>query len=87
VLYVAVEGGFDIDPVLGKLSTYLRGGFGGWQGPALVAGDRLPLCQTRASERDDYELFGSISVRRRGFARSPVRKATISRAERSRHLR
>src|SRR5262245_45301355 len=35
VLYVAVEGGFDIQPVLGSVSTYLRGGFGGWQGRAL----------------------------------------------------
>ena len=50
VLYVAVEGGFDIAPVLGSVSTYLRGGFGGWQGGALVAGDRLPL-RRNARER------------------------------------
>src|SRR5712691_6553519 len=31
VLYIAVEGGFDIAPVLGSVSTYIRGGFGGWQ--------------------------------------------------------
>jgi biotin-dependent carboxylase-like uncharacterized protein len=58
VLYVAVEGGFDIDPVLGSVSTYLRGGFGGWQGRALVAGDRLPLQQTAASDRDEWGLDG-----------------------------
>jgi biotin-dependent carboxylase-like uncharacterized protein len=58
VLYVAVEGGFDIDPVLGSVSTYIRGGFGGWQGRALVAGDRLPLRQMRATERDECELHG-----------------------------
>src|SRR5882672_3960836 len=29
VLYIAVEGGFDIEPVLGSVSTYIRGGFGG----------------------------------------------------------
>ena len=58
VLYVAVEGGFDIQPVLGSLSTYIRGGFGGWQGRALVAGDWLPLCRTSASDREDCELIG-----------------------------
>jgi biotin-dependent carboxylase-like uncharacterized protein len=58
VLYVAVEGGFDIEPVLGSLSTYIRGGFGGWQGRALVAGDWLPLCRATASDREDRELVG-----------------------------
>src|SRR5712672_3991853 len=58
VLYVAVEGGFDIPPVLGSVSTYLRGGFGGWQGRALVAGDRLPLCRSAASARDECRIEG-----------------------------
>jgi biotin-dependent carboxylase-like uncharacterized protein len=57
-LYVAVEGGFDIAPVLGSVSTYIRGGFGGWQGRALVAGDLLPLVQDTATERDEYRLVG-----------------------------
>ena len=35
VLYLAVEGGFDIAPVLGSVSTDIRGGIGGWQGGAL----------------------------------------------------
>jgi biotin-dependent carboxylase-like uncharacterized protein len=58
VLYVAVEGGFDIAPVLGSISTFLRGGFGGWQGRALMAGDRLPLVQEAASGREDCRLEG-----------------------------
>jgi allophanate hydrolase subunit 2 len=33
--YLAVEGSFDIPPLLGSLSTYVRGGFGGWRGPCL----------------------------------------------------
>jgi len=53
-----VEGGFDIPPVLGSVSTYLRGGFGGWQGRALVAGDRLPLRRSEASERDECRIEG-----------------------------
>src|SRR4051812_42795435 len=58
VLYVAVEGGFDIEPVLGSVSTYLRGGFGGWQGRALVAGDRLPPRRPPASARDEWRIDG-----------------------------
>jgi allophanate hydrolase subunit 2 len=58
VLYIAVEGGFDIPPVLGSISTCVRGGFGGWQGRQLVAGDRLPLCRTLASEREELRLDG-----------------------------
>jgi biotin-dependent carboxylase-like uncharacterized protein len=58
VLYIAVEGGFDIPPVLGSVSTCIRGEFGGWQGRALVAGDEIPLCRMRASGREDCRLEG-----------------------------
>ena len=71
VLYVAVEGGFDIEPVLGSLSTYIRGGFGGWQGRALVAGDWLPLCRASASEREDCELVGLDLSPPRAFSHHP----------------
>jgi len=40
--YLAVAGGFDVEPVLGSRSTFLRGAFGGWQGRALRRGDQLP---------------------------------------------
>jgi biotin-dependent carboxylase-like uncharacterized protein len=58
VLYVAVEGGFDIEPELGSQSTYLRGTLGGWQGRPLQAGDRVPLVRMRACERDDCRYHG-----------------------------
>ncbi|HEY7301016.1 MAG TPA: biotin-dependent carboxyltransferase family protein [Xanthobacteraceae bacterium] len=58
VLYVAVERGFAIAPVLGSVSTCVRGGFGGWQGRKLMAGDRLPLCKAIASAREDVRLEG-----------------------------
>lgn len=58
VLYVAVEGGFAIEPVLGSVSTYIRGGFGGWQGRALVAGDSLPLRRNAASDCGEFRLDG-----------------------------
>jgi len=58
VLYVAVEGGFAIEPVLDSVSTYIRGGFGGWQGRALAAGDRLPLRRDAASDCGEFRLEG-----------------------------
>ena len=39
--YLAVAGGFAVAPVLGSRSTFLRAGFGGWQGRALRDGDVL----------------------------------------------
>lgn len=41
--YLAVSGGIEAPLVLGSRATYLRGGFGGWEGRALQAGDRLPV--------------------------------------------
>jgi biotin-dependent carboxylase-like uncharacterized protein len=56
VLYIAVEGGFDIAPALGSVSTDTRGRFGGWQGRALIADDQLPLRNMQASDRDDCRI-------------------------------
>ncbi|MBP6748778.1 MAG: biotin-dependent carboxyltransferase family protein [Xanthomonadaceae bacterium] len=41
--WLALSGGIDTPPVLGSRSTDLRGAFGGLDGRALRAGDRLPL--------------------------------------------
>jgi biotin-dependent carboxylase-like uncharacterized protein len=57
-LYVAVEGGFDIAPVLGSVATNIRGGTGAWQARAMIAGDWLPLCRARASDRDECRVDG-----------------------------
>ncbi|TCH95966.1 biotin-dependent carboxyltransferase [Roseococcus sp. SYP-B2431] len=54
--YLAVEGGFDIAPVLGSLSTYTRAGFGGLHGGRLLAGDRLPLVRPAATPRRERRL-------------------------------
>ncbi len=45
--YLAVQGGFDVPVVMNSRSTDLRNSFGGWQGRALKAGDRLPLGSVR----------------------------------------
>ncbi len=55
-LYMAIEGGFDIPPVMGSLSTYLRGGLGGWQGRALRAGDLVPLVRSSIVERGELRM-------------------------------
>lgn len=41
--YLAVAGGWPVPLVLGSRSTLVRGGWGGFQGRALQAGDALPL--------------------------------------------
>ncbi|MDA1091021.1 MAG: biotin-dependent carboxyltransferase family protein [Proteobacteria bacterium] len=54
--YLAVEGGFDLEPCLGSLSTYTRAGFGGYHGRILKAGDILPIKVTDVEDRDDLRL-------------------------------
>ena len=44
--YLAVAGGIDVPPIMGSKSTYLRGGFGGFQGRALREGDIIPVGRT-----------------------------------------
>jgi antagonist of KipI len=66
--YLAVAGGFLLEPVLGSKSTYLPGRFGGFQGRALRRGDVLPL-------RED---ISELSRQRFGRLKKPVRKQTYS---------
>lgn len=49
--YLAVEGGFDITPVLGSASTYVRGAMGGFNGGTLKRDDLLPLRLVQVEER------------------------------------
>ena len=56
ILYIAVEGGFDIAPVMGSQSTLTRGGIGGFEGRALRTGDVLPLRLHTAAEREEAML-------------------------------
>ena len=46
--YLAIAGGFALEPVLGSRSTYLPGSFGGYQGRTLRRGDSLPLLESVA---------------------------------------
>jgi biotin-dependent carboxylase-like uncharacterized protein len=47
--YIAVDGGIDVPRVLGSRATHVVSGLGGIDGRALVAGDRLPLGETRVT--------------------------------------
>jgi len=55
-LYVAVEGGFGIMPVLGSVSTDSRGRLSGWHGRPLVEGDVLPLRRAGVSAREERRI-------------------------------
>ncbi len=50
--YLAVAGGIAVPPIMGSRATYLRGGFGGYQGRALRAGDVLPVGEPACSPVD-----------------------------------
>ena len=54
VAYLAVEGGFAVEPVYGSLSTYTRALIGGLDGRALRDGDCLPLHHLQAAERAEW---------------------------------
>ena len=56
--YLAASGGIDVPPVMGSRATYLRGGFGGLDGRALLAGDVLPLGTAAALPGDLYARAG-----------------------------
>jgi antagonist of KipI len=49
--YIAIDGGVDVEPVLGSRATSALCGLGGVEGRALVAGDRLPLGAPRRPNR------------------------------------
>ncbi|MDB5416288.1 MAG: allophanate hydrolase [Rubritepida sp.] len=63
-LYLAVEGGFAIPPILGSCSTYTRAGFGGFEGRRLQADDLLPLAFLRAPSRPERRLPHPVPAER-----------------------
>jgi 5-oxoprolinase (ATP-hydrolysing) subunit C len=60
VSYLAVEEGFGIEPALGSCSTYTRAGIGGYEGRALLPGDRLPL-RRESSNRAPVSIEADIA--------------------------
>jgi biotin-dependent carboxylase-like uncharacterized protein len=54
--YLAIEGGFQVPPVLGSASTNVRGSFGGFHGRRLRQGDLLPLKLDSVQSRAEYAI-------------------------------
>ncbi len=61
--YLAVRGGYEVAPVMGSCSTYLRGGFGGWQGRQLKKGDRIRIDSRWYSATGECEAKSKPQVR------------------------
>jgi KipI family sensor histidine kinase inhibitor len=64
--YVALRGGIDVPPVLGSRSTDLASGFGGLEGRAIQAGDRIAVLPGKAAEGRGSRpepYAGSVRVR------------------------
>jgi antagonist of KipI len=57
--YLCVGGGFAVDLVMGSRATDLFGGFGGWHGRPLRAGDALPVGEP-SGEPDDLLRLGLV---------------------------
>lgn len=58
--YLAVAGGIEVPPVLGSRSTYLRGGFGGFQGRALRDGDVVTALDVSRWMTDHWRIDARI---------------------------
>ena len=71
--YVAVAGGIDVEAVLGSASTDLRSGFGGVEGRALRAGDRLRV--GAATGARPARWMGTPSHRTDPSGRRPPRRS------------
>lgn len=62
--YLAVAGGIDVPRLLGSRATFLPGGFGGWQGRALRAGDVLPSGTAGACAKGRLLQTGAVRALR-----------------------
>jgi antagonist of KipI len=74
--YFSVAGGIVVPPFLGSASTYVLGGFGGVEGRALRAGDRLQI-GADPLRRQPHELWAGAGerwplARRPGYTDSPT---------------
>jgi len=67
--YVAVSGGFDVPTVMGSRSTFVRAGYGGFEGRALQRDDRVPTATPAVPYRGLTRLMVQAGV---PFAAAPV---------------
>ncbi|SAK90725.1 urea amidolyase-like protein [Caballeronia hypogeia] len=72
--YIAVRGGFNVDPVMGSASLFARGGYGGFAGRALAKGDVIRL--NDASKARTANIDGNLAALDRDVladAEAPIR--------------
>ena len=67
--YLAVEGGFAVQPVLGSASTDLKSSIGGWRGSNITAGTELRLNIDSVPEHPDM----TITAARELVSADPIR--------------
>ena len=60
--YLAIEGGFQVSPVLGSTSTNVRAAIGGFHGRRLQQGDVLPLRLNSVQSRAEYAIARSLDL-------------------------
>jgi allophanate hydrolase len=60
--YLAIEGGLDVEPVLGSVSTYVRGAIGGFEGRRLQKGDVVPLRSSGPEVRAESALSRALDL-------------------------
>lgn len=75
--YLAVSGGIVVSSFLGSRATYVQGGFGGLEGRALRAGDRLPLGGSAVRHPAQRAGRAWPEDRRPAYAASPVLRVIL----------
>lgn len=60
--YISVYGGFELKKVLGSYATYLKAGFGGYQGRALKNGDDLPFKNIYEDKGNTFKWSADLKV-------------------------
>ncbi len=75
--YLAVRGGFDVAPVMGSRSTYVRGGFGGFEGRALRKGDVLRVAGVQAAPVPLVDVGVAVDVAHHLPSNDPAAVAVV----------
>jgi 5-oxoprolinase (ATP-hydrolysing) subunit C len=76
--YLAIRGGIDVPGILGSRSTDISAGFGGFQGRALQAGDRLHIGKDPDGEVDSADHTPASPSARQGVR--PLAPGSVLRA-------
>ena len=75
--YLAIHGGYEVEPVMDSKSTYLRGGFGGFQGRALRKDDMIAIGRSDSTSHH-RSLMNALSTRDDPFSASAFPLVTRS---------